>query len=357
MAGRASRATISARGGTTGRAAGCPTKFGFAGGRSGPLPWPSCCGAAAPGMGRGAVGRGGVGIVGTAAPGRGAPGVVIMVGGAGCAGGAGWLGGAALNPGEGLGASLTGDGIGWRGPERIWPGRGGGGAEREGITGPRFTGALGGAPGWPVASGGRNGNAGRTGAGAASGVSTGAAAAGRAGSGATGAGAVFARGGAGSATRASGWRTGSSRGSGSCSDSSARPPPATLRRRFSTTSSSSELECVFLSVTPSSGNNSRMTFGLTSSSRASSLMRILLIRKTPKRTAGTPGIERKPSLEPNPRAEFYFGSSDDSALSIVTDSFSGSLTASAGPSGAANSAVSTGASGAAGSSTDSSNCP
>ena len=115
MAGRASRATISARGGTTGRAAGCPTKFGFAGGRNGPpLPCPSagCCGAAVPGMGRGAVGRGSVGIVGTAAPGRGAPGVVIMVGGAGCAGGAGWLGGAALNPGAGLGASLTGDGIG-----------------------------------------------------------------------------------------------------------------------------------------------------------------------------------------------------------------------------------------------------
>ncbi len=88
MAGRASRATISARGGTTGRAAGCPTKFGFAGGRNGPpLPCPSAgsCGAAAPGMGRGAVGRGGVGIVGTAAPGRGVPGVVIMVGGAGCA--------------------------------------------------------------------------------------------------------------------------------------------------------------------------------------------------------------------------------------------------------------------------------
>jgi len=351
MAGRASRATISARGGTTGRAAGCPTKFGFAGGRNGPLLCPSCCGAAAPGIGRGAVGRGGVGIVGTAAPGRGAPGVVIMVGGAGCAGGG--AGGGALNPGAGLGASLTGDGIGWRGPERIWPGRGAGGAERDGITGPRFTGALGGAPGWPVASGGRNGNAGRTGAGAASGVSTGAAATGRAGSGATGVGAVFDTGAAGSATRASGWRTGSSRGAGSCSDSSARPPPATRRRRFSTTSSSSELECVFLSVTPNSGNNSRMTFGLTSSSRASSLMRILLIRKTPKRTTSTPGIERKPSLEPNPRAEFYFGSSDDSALSIVTDSFCGSLTASAGSAGADSAA----ASGAAGSSTDSSNCP
>ena len=180
--------------------------------------------------------------------------------------------------------------IGCLGPERIWPGRGGGGAERDGITGPRFTGAPG-APGCPVASGGRNGNAGRTGAAGASVVSAGAAAAGRTGSGATGAGAIFATGGAGSATRASGWRTGSSRGAGSCSLSSARPPLATRRRRFSTTSSSSELECVFLSVTPSSGNNSRMTFGLTSSSRASSLMRILLILKAPERTAGTPGME------------------------------------------------------------------
>src|SRR5665213_2513586 len=229
MAGRASRATISARGGTTGRAAGCPTKFGFEGGRSGPpLPCPSGCGAAAPGMGRGAAGRGGVGIVGTAAPGRGAPGVVIMVGGAGCAGGAGWLGGAALNPGAGLGALLTGCGMGWRGPERIWPGRGGGGAEREGITGPRLTGALG-AAACPVANGGRNGNAGRTGAGAASELSTGAAA-GRAASAATGAGALFATAGAGSATRASG-RAGSSRAAGSCSVSSATPPAATRRRR------------------------------------------------------------------------------------------------------------------------------
>ena len=291
-------------------------------------------------------------MVGTAAPGRGAPGVVIIVGGAGCAEAAGWLGAA----GAGLGASLTGDGIGWRGPERICPGRGGGGAEREGITGPRFTGALG-APGCPVAKGGRKGNAGRTGVGAASDVSAGAVAAGRTGSGVTGAGVVFATGGAGSATRAaSGGRTGSWRGAGSGALSSATPPPATRRRRFSTTSSSSELECVFFSVTPSSGNNSRMTFGLTSSSRASSLMRILLIRKTPERTTGTPGIERKPSLEPLPSAEFYFGCSDDSALSIVTDSFSGSLAAWAASSGAA-SAVASAVSGVAGASNEPSNCP
>ena len=64
-------------------------------------------------------------------------------------------------------------------------------------------------------------------------------------------------------------------------DARRRSPPATRRRTCRATSSSSELECVFLSATPSSGNSSRITFGLTSSSRASSLMRILLIRCAP----------------------------------------------------------------------------
>jgi len=49
------------------------------------------------------------------------------------------------------------------------------------------------------------------------------------------------------------------------------------RRTRSATSSSNELECVFLSATPSSGNSSRIRMGLTSRSRASSLIRILLI--------------------------------------------------------------------------------
>jgi len=196
MAGRASRATISARGGTTGRAAGWPTKLGLAGGRSGmPLetvPAPAVCeGGAAPGVGLSA-GRAGIGIVGTAALGRGVPGVVIITGGAGaegaaCAAGGGALTGA-LTPGAPIpgilalgtrasgalipGALAAGEvlavssgGRGWRGPERICPGRGGGGAERDGITGPRLAGAFG-PPGCPVANGGRNGNAGRTGAGA-----------------------------------------------------------------------------------------------------------------------------------------------------------------------------------------------
>ncbi len=92
-AGRASRATISARGGTTGRAVGWPTKFGLAGGRKGAppdiVPAPTVCegGGADPGVGLNG-GRAGIGIVGTAALGRGAPGVVIITGGAGAEGAA-----------------------------------------------------------------------------------------------------------------------------------------------------------------------------------------------------------------------------------------------------------------------------
>jgi hypothetical protein len=49
-------------------------------------------------------------------------------------------------------------------------------------------------------------------------------------------------------------------------------------RTFSASWSSKELECVFFSVTPTSGSVSRMALLLTSSSRARSLMRTLLIR-------------------------------------------------------------------------------
>jgi hypothetical protein len=242
--GRASRATISARGGTTGRAAGWPTKFGLAGGRNGAppdmAPVPPVCegGGADPGVGLSA-GRAGIGIVGTAALGRGAPGVVIITGGAGAEGAACAAGGGALMcaltpcpltpcrltpgaltacpltpgalaAGAVLGVSTIG-GIGWRGPERICPGRGGGGAERDGITGPRLAGAFG-PPGCPVAKGGRNGNAERTGAGASE-FSTGAETVGRAGSGATG-GVLFATG-AGSSIATADCRAGSCRGAAS----------------------------------------------------------------------------------------------------------------------------------------------
>ena len=58
--------------------------------------------------------------------------------------------------------------------------------------------------------------------------------------------------------------------------------PEPVRRRFSSiaTSSSMELECVFFSCTPISGSISSMMPGLTSSSRANSLIRIFLIEAT-----------------------------------------------------------------------------
>jgi hypothetical protein len=49
-------------------------------------------------------------------------------------------------------------------------------------------------------------------------------------------------------------------------------------RTFSASCSSRELECVFFSVTPTNGSVSRIALLLTSSSRARSLIRTLLIR-------------------------------------------------------------------------------
>jgi hypothetical protein len=54
--------------------------------------------------------------------------------------------------------------------------------------------------------------------------------------------------------------------------------PRTWTRTFSASCSSSELEWVFFSVTPTSGSASRMALLLTSSSLARSLIRTLLIR-------------------------------------------------------------------------------
>jgi hypothetical protein len=56
------------------------------------------------------------------------------------------------------------------------------------------------------------------------------------------------------------------------------PEPRSALRTLSASKSSSELECVFFSVTPASANTSRIALLLTSSSRARSLIRILLIR-------------------------------------------------------------------------------
>ena len=54
--------------------------------------------------------------------------------------------------------------------------------------------------------------------------------------------------------------------------------PRMWARTFSASWSSSELEWVFFSVTPTSGSASRMALLLTSSSLARSLIRTLLIR-------------------------------------------------------------------------------
>jgi hypothetical protein len=54
--------------------------------------------------------------------------------------------------------------------------------------------------------------------------------------------------------------------------------PRRCTRTFSASCSSSELECVFFSVTPTIGSTSRMALLLTSSSLARSLIRTLLIR-------------------------------------------------------------------------------
>ena len=61
-----------------------------------------------------------------------------------------------------------------------------------------------------------------------------------------------------------------------CEDAS--DEPRKWARTFSASCSSSELECVFFSVTPTIGNTSRMALLLTSSSLARSLIRTLLIR-------------------------------------------------------------------------------
>ena len=58
----------------------------------------------------------------------------------------------------------------------------------------------------------------------------------------------------------------------------ALPPRLRAARTRTASSSSTELECVFFSVTPTSGSRSRITLLLTSSSRARSLIRTLLIR-------------------------------------------------------------------------------
>jgi hypothetical protein len=63
-------------------------------------------------------------------------------------------------------------------------------------------------------------------------------------------------------------------------DAAGASEPVKRRRSSNATSSSIELECVFFSCTPNSGNRSRMTPGFTSNSRASSLILIFFIEET-----------------------------------------------------------------------------
>jgi len=65
-----------------------------------------------------------------------------------------------------------------------------------------------------------------------------------------------------------------------CSVEAGSDPPWTRLRIISATGSSMELECVFFSVTPSSGSISRMLWEGISSCLASSVIRILFISKT-----------------------------------------------------------------------------
>lgn len=231
---------------------------------------------------------------------------------------------------------VPGDTRGWRGPERIWPGRGGetGCAGRAGAMGNDGTfgatgsgcfggaaeigGAIGGEMGPPDAKGGRSGAiafgavtvsaasaAGSTGfGGATTGCAgrTGGAGAG----GTTGAVGIVAEGATTGGRIAIGGRCittggggggggGTAGGVGSTGSSSKSPPlrsacgsssiryRATLGSSFKwlrmrrARSSSIELEWVFLSWTPRFGSASMIALGLTSSSLASSLIRILLI--------------------------------------------------------------------------------
>ena len=153
VAGLLSFATMSGRGGTTGRAVGCPARFGFAGGRRG-LPPPTGCAIAgntvAAGAGGRGAGRGGIGMLATAA-GRGAPGEAAC----------GVRGNAGAFP-----RSPRPAGSGWRGPERICPGLGAG-TGLAGMAEPRVStagaGAIAGPPADGPASGGRKGCDGRFG--------------------------------------------------------------------------------------------------------------------------------------------------------------------------------------------------
>ena len=77
-------------------------------------------------------------------------------------------------------------------------------------------------------------------------------------------------------------------GAGLEAEDEERLPRLMWPRTFSASSSSMELECVFFSVTPTAVSASRMDLLLTSSSRARSLIRTLLIRSFSKKLPFAP---------------------------------------------------------------------
>jgi hypothetical protein len=247
-------------------------------------------------------------------------------------------GGGALG-GAGAAGRPTSDGNGARGPDKIWPGLGAGGAGRAGILVEGRCGAAGidgvrggalcggagcdGAPGAPAAgrpgaapgcaSGGRIGSGRRI-----AGVSGGRAAcvagsvSSAAGTGAAESSSTSSAGsGRSSSTRSrSGGASTAACSSGAASSSRAGGSPSTpkcFRTRYAT-SSSIELECVFFSVTPKSGRRSIITFGLTSSSRASSLIRIFFIMQTADRLPLPPAhTTRHDCLQPTDTVKSFSG--------------------------------------------------
>jgi hypothetical protein len=278
-----SLAARSARGGTTGRAAGCP-----ASGRAG-----------------------GLGADGIGAPGArpATPGLLKM--------------GA-----EGDIGSLMPGGIGWRGPDSTWPGRDGGtgratgGIGRPGAitaaggvgdggagAGREMAGAEGGTlgvcgctPGGALpANGGRIGCAGRPAGRSSAGLAATASGA----FSSTAAGAGWLAGPLGAVSAACDLSTagaGCAEGAAGRDSSSACPSGTSWpkkRRSLRATSSSIELEWVFFSVTPNSGSLSMISCALTSSSRASSLIRILFIDAKLSRRGAPYSLCEPPSSDPS----------------------------------------------------------
>jgi hypothetical protein len=245
---------MSGRGGTTGRAAGWPARFGRGCGRKG-----------VPGVGM------------AAAPGAGIAGAADSLAG-GVAGAVRATGAAGIGmDAVGAGPGVAAGGMGCRGPDKIWPGRGAG-TGRAGMGPVRSGGCSGAAP--PAARGGLKG-AGLLRSGSSTMVTVASwDVAGGSMPGAGGfAGPVGRRSPTGSGRVTSSMASGSATAT-ELSDSRrvATPvPPCKRCRTISATGSSMELEWVFFSDTPSSGNMSIIECDGTSSCLASSLMRILVI--------------------------------------------------------------------------------